>query len=96
MKKITSSIVPKGQITIPIEVHRRWGLGPKDEVRFVIENDEVRLFPVRFTVRSTAGSVAALRSPLDWQEVERIVQDERATDVIRKMRRPPGISRQPS
>jgi len=90
LKEITSIIGPKGQVTIPIEIRRRWGVGPKDKVTFVIDNDEVRLVPVRFTVRSAAGSVRALRPPLAWHEVERVVRDVQAAAVMREMRRPPN------
>ena len=87
MKTVTSSVSPKGHVTIPVELRRQWGLGPKDRVTFVIEGDEVRLAPAPFTVRSAAGSVPALRQPVSWAEVERIVRDERVRRVIDVMRR---------
>ncbi|GAB3722388.1 AbrB/MazE/SpoVT family DNA-binding domain-containing protein [Nocardiopsis oceani] len=37
-------ITEKGQVTIPVEVRRRLGLNPGDEVEFVLEGKGARVF----------------------------------------------------
>ncbi|PRX91863.1 AbrB/MazE/SpoVT family DNA-binding domain-containing protein [Allonocardiopsis opalescens] len=36
-------ITEKGQVTIPVEVRRRLGLQPGDEVEFIIEGNRARI-----------------------------------------------------
>ncbi len=45
MKEIISSITSKGQVTIPLEVRRRLGVGTPDKVAFVLEDEGIRLRP---------------------------------------------------
>lgn len=39
----TSTLTTKGQVTIPVELRKRLGLHPGDQVGFVVEDGEVRL-----------------------------------------------------
>ena len=85
MQQFTSSMSPKGQITIPAEVRRRLRLKPKDLVSFIVDGDVVTIEPQVFTLESAAGSVPPLSPPRDWQEVERIAREEHVADIMRKM-----------
>ena len=38
-------VTSKGQVTIPIEIRERCGIGPHTEVQFVVENGRVFLEP---------------------------------------------------
>jgi AbrB family looped-hinge helix DNA binding protein len=38
-------VTSKGQVTIPIEIRERCGIGPHTEVRFVVENGRVFIEP---------------------------------------------------
>ena len=44
---IESSITSKGQTTVPKMVREALGLEPGDRVRYVIDDQEVRMLPVR-------------------------------------------------
>ena len=57
MKQIITSVTTGGQITLPAEVRRVLGVRPRDKIAFAIEDHEVRLVPVRFTLETAAGSV---------------------------------------
>ncbi len=57
MKQIVTSVTTGGQVTLPAEVRRVLGVRPRDKVAFAIEDHEVRLIPVRFTLETAAGSV---------------------------------------
>jgi AbrB family looped-hinge helix DNA binding protein len=39
----TSTLTTKGQVTIPVELRKRLGLHPGDQVGFVVEDDGIRL-----------------------------------------------------
>ncbi|MGH2347651.1 MAG: AbrB/MazE/SpoVT family DNA-binding domain-containing protein, partial [Chloroflexota bacterium] len=57
MRQITTTITQRGQVTIPAEVRRRLGVGPRDKVAFTIDDDGVHLLPAPFTLESAFGSV---------------------------------------
>lgn len=43
----TSTISSKGQVTVPVEVRRRLGVEPGDQVEFVFDGQQTVLRPVR-------------------------------------------------
>lgn len=56
-KEIITTVTQRGQVTIPAEVRKLLGTKPRDKVSFRVENGEVHLVPVRFTLASAYGSV---------------------------------------
>jgi AbrB family looped-hinge helix DNA binding protein len=87
VKEFYSSVSPKGQITLPIEVRRQLGLRPKDKVAIRIEGDDVRIAPVIFTLETAASSVPALAEPLTWEEIEARIKEDRDERIARKLGR---------
>jgi antitoxin PrlF len=47
VKKITSPISSKGQVTVPLEIRNRLGLAAGDRIEFVIEGDRTVIRPDR-------------------------------------------------
>lgn len=83
MKEVISTVTEKGQVTIPAEVRKRLGISRGEKVAFLIEGDDVRLKPVRFTLESVFGSVPALpsRETDDFEDqIEEAMEEE--TDRI--------------
>ncbi len=75
----------RGQVTVPAEVRRLLGLKPRDKVAFAIEDGQVRLLPVAFTLEAAYGSVPALASDADFDEQIRQAKDERAGQASREL-----------
>jgi antitoxin PrlF len=72
MKELVSTISSKGQVTIPIDVRRRLGVGASDKVVFVIaDSGRVEMRPVRYRVADLRGIVPALpgRETVDFDEL---------------------------
>jgi antitoxin PrlF len=46
-KKYTSPISTKGQVTVPLEIRKRLGVGAGDRIEFVIEGDQTVIRPAR-------------------------------------------------
>lgn len=59
MRTIDAMITSQGQVTIPAEVRRVLGVEKRQQVTFVIEEDEVRLIPAQFTFESAFGAIPA-------------------------------------
>lgn len=61
-----STITQRGQTVIPAEIRRRFHLSPSDRLEWVIENDTLRVVPVRdnpieaFRGRGSGGSTKRL------------------------------------
>lgn len=51
-------ITSKGQVTIPVDVRERFGLLPDTEVRFVTDDDGVRIVPMTPGPYSRGGALA--------------------------------------
>lgn len=52
-----ATVTTKGQITIPVSIRRKFGLGANDRVDFFTEGDRIILVPVK-TLRDFRGAVS--------------------------------------
>jgi AbrB family looped-hinge helix DNA binding protein len=86
MQNLVSSVSPKGQVTIPIEIRRRLGIKPKDKVAFRVDDGQVRLIPARFTLETAYGSVSPRHAPEDFEKMIDEAMEEHAVEVLREMR----------
>src|SRR5438067_594607 len=55
MKELTSSVSPKGQITLPIEIRKLLNIKPKDKVAFTVDQEGVRIMPVKSRLAAGFG-----------------------------------------
>jgi AbrB family looped-hinge helix DNA binding protein len=88
MREIITTVTERGQVTIPAEVRRRLGIKPHDKVVFAIDDSQVRLIPVSFTLESAFGSVKPLNTPEDFAELSRLAKEEHAAKVVNDMESP--------
>ena len=84
MKEFESSVSPKGQITLPLEVRRRWGIKPKDRVTIQVDEQTVTIAPARSALEESYGSVPPLNRPLSDTEMTAIAAEEHAQEVARE------------
>lgn len=81
-----ATISKKGQVTIPIDVRRRLGVGASDRVSFVVTNEgNVELRRERFTLESVLGSLPAL--PNESIDLDREIAEATAEAAAERMRR---------
>ncbi len=85
MRRFSSSVSPKGQVTIPAEVRKRLRIGPRDRVTFEVEDDVVRLVPSTFTLETACASVPPLGQPWDDDDLDQRLKDERVAELLREM-----------
>jgi AbrB family looped-hinge helix DNA binding protein len=79
-----SSVSPKGQVTIPVEIRRLLGVKPKDKVVFRVEQGKVVLQPARSALDELYQSVPALTELRSWDEIKQIAREERAESAARE------------
>jgi AbrB family looped-hinge helix DNA binding protein len=85
MHSITS-LTTKGQVTIPKAIRDELGLRPFDKIRFEIENGEVKLKKAYLSLEDIAGSLPAPHVTMDIDEAIALAKDERARELVRKLR----------
>jgi AbrB family looped-hinge helix DNA binding protein len=81
MGEMLSSVSPKGQVTLPIEIRRRLGIKPKDKVAFHLEGSRVTIAPARSPLDESYQAIPALKPARSWKEIERVVSEERAREA---------------
>ncbi len=88
MKEFTSSVSPKGQITLPLEVRKLLGVKPKDKVVITLESEGMRVTvaPSR-RLEESFQAVPALSEPRRLEEMIDIAQEEHAQEVAREGRK---------
>ena len=85
VRKFTTTITQRGQVTIPAEVRRVLGVKHRDKVAFTIEDGEVRLASASFSLESVYGSVRPSKKPEDFHKVSRTAKDAKAEETAREL-----------
>lgn len=76
-RRYRSSVSPKGQITLPIEIRRQLNISARDHVDIELVDGVIHVIPWRFNLKTVAGSIPALPFPYEDGELERIAKDEK-------------------
>lgn len=66
-----STITARGQTVIPAPIRRRFNLSPADRLEWIIENDIIRVIPVR------ADPIAAFRGQGQGGAVQHLLAERR-------------------
>lgn len=56
--ELMSTITSKGQTTVPLEVRRRLGLGPRQRIIYIVGEDGVRIEAAGKGLMSVAGALS--------------------------------------
>lgn len=88
--KIAATLTSKGQITLPLELRRRWGLQSGDVVDFVFEDDD-RVLLMRKKRRSILRSrddlaPLSLGRPVTQDDIDRAIGEAMAAQDLRVRR----------
>jgi len=73
MTEIIATVSSKYQITLPADVRRRLGVGASDKIAFVLDEEGVRIEPVKLTLSDLYGSVPAL--PGETADLEKEIDE---------------------
>ena len=89
MNEIVATISSKNQITLPADVRRQLGVGARDKIAFVLEDEGIRLKPAKITLSGLYGSVPAL--PGESGDLEREIDEAMAAEadrIVDRLERP--------
>src|SRR5262245_65621817 len=77
-----SIVIPKGQITLPVEIRRQLGISPRDTVEIeMTEGRVVQLRPAKSRIARHYDIARPLDPPRDWKETEAIAREEMAENA---------------
>ena len=82
MTRHVSSVSPKGQVTIPIDIREEFGIKPKGKVLFNVRDNLIIIKPLGSPVDALYRSVSPLENSLSWEEIRSIVRDEIALNAM--------------
>jgi AbrB family looped-hinge helix DNA binding protein len=89
MKEMLSSVSPKGQVTIPLEIRQMFGIKPKDKVAFKVENGKVQITPAKYTLESVMGSVEPATRTEDFERISAEAKEEHVERTMAKLEQRP-------
>ena len=80
---VMARLTSKGQITLPVEIRRKFDLVPGDEVLFSVDGGVVRLVPVkRKRLTELLGILPATRPFIGRDAIRRNVRRKRAAALL--------------
>jgi AbrB family looped-hinge helix DNA binding protein len=88
----SSSVSPKGQVTIPQEIRQKFDIRTRDQVEFRIVDGTITLVPSLSKIRELYGSLGPPpQSDLSWKEREELAKEEWVEKYIAKDRMSRGL-----
>ena len=85
---MTFPITQKGQVTMPAAIRRHLGVGPKDRIQYVIEDDgRVVVKAARSRIDELGSAITEVpgREGRDYEEVRHLMLDDLADKIVRDM-----------
>ncbi|MDF0728692.1 AbrB/MazE/SpoVT family DNA-binding domain-containing protein [Cytobacillus sp. S13-E01] len=82
MELVSGKMTSKGQITIPKELREKLGLSEGDQFKFLIENDEVRIKPVKKKLLSQAIGRIASKEEIDLEKMREVAHKEASKHTL--------------
>ncbi|MDW7998584.1 MAG: type II toxin-antitoxin system PrlF family antitoxin [Thermodesulfovibrio sp.] len=80
-----SSLTKKYQITIPKKIREFLKIEKGDMISFVIENNEVKLRPIKSKIEENFGKVKPKNKPENFSEIRSIVEEKIAEEVSKEI-----------
>lgn len=87
MKTLTDKFVltKKSQITLPKQVREFLGVKPGDQITFVIEDNSVKIMPVKSKLEENFGKVKPIQKPEDFKQIREFVEKEIAEESMKEI-----------
>ena len=77
-KEFIGLVSPKGTITIPLEVRKRFNIEPNSKVLLRLSHEALEVKPMPMTLEEIMGSVPPLDHPKTWKELREEKHNEYA------------------
>jgi antitoxin PrlF len=81
----SATLTRKGQVTIPAPIRKLLGVGPRDKVSFVVDQNGVRLKRGTSAVETTAGMFKTDQPAVSAEELREQAADAIAEGAVERM-----------
>jgi len=78
-------LIKKSQITLPKQVREFLGVKPGDQITFVIEDNSVKIMPVKSKIEENFGKVKPIQKPEDFKQIREFVEKEIAEESMKEI-----------
>ena len=87
MKILTnkSVLTKKSQITLPKQIREFLGVKPGEQITFVIEDNTVKILPVKSKLEENFGKIKPIKRPEDFKQVREFVEKEIAEESMKEI-----------
>jgi AbrB family looped-hinge helix DNA binding protein len=88
VRAFRATVTSKGQVTIPVEIRRRLGIGPGSKVAFTYDNQgKVEFKRAEYTLEEVMGVVPALkgRETVDFDDLIAEAMEDMADEEVRTL-----------
>lgn len=75
----SSSLTIKGQITIPADIRKQFGLHPGDRMGFMVQDDQIILFRKETDIESSFG-ISHPKKSVSLQKMEEVIRKRGGDD----------------
>ncbi|WP_343838912.1 AbrB/MazE/SpoVT family DNA-binding domain-containing protein [Salinibacillus aidingensis] len=82
LELISGKMTSKGQITIPKELRDQLGVDEGDQVKFLIEDDEVRIKPVKKKLLSQAIGKITSEEEIDLEKMRKVAHKKASEHIL--------------
>ena len=88
MKILTNKFIltKKSQITLPKQVREFLGVKPGEQITFVIEDNSVKIIPVKSKLEENFGKVKPIQKPEDFKQIREFVEKEIAEESMKEIK----------
>jgi antitoxin PrlF len=86
VREVSATLSSKGQVVVPSDVRKRLGLVQGSVLRFVLDEDGVRLLPAAGDVKRLKGRLPAPPEPVSVDDMNRAVAERRSLIATRGRR----------
>lgn len=83
MELMSGKMTSKGQITIPKELRELLSLNEGDQLRFLMEKDEIKIEPVKKNLLSHVIGRVVVSEPIDLEYMREVTQKQVAQTIYR-------------
>lgn len=84
MELISGKMTSKGQITIPKEIRDKFNMSEGDQFKFFINEDNIKIEPVRKKLLSNAVGRITANEPIDLEKMREVAQEQMAKERFLK------------
>jgi len=87
MKILTNKFIltKKSQITLPKQVREFLGVKPGEQITFVIEDNSVKIIPVKSKLEENFGKVKPIQKPEHFKQIREFVEKEIAEESMKEI-----------